>query len=193
MRRVALGLALVLIVAAPPALSQVVLLFPYGVAAGDVTSTSAVLWTRSNRFLPVAVEVSPDRGFGAVAFTAAATPSADRGGSVKLLAGRLNPGTRYFFRFKVGHGAYSDVGTFVTAPAQAASADLRLAFSGDVDGTHVGGAPVFSLSLLDTAAAERPDVFILLGDTIYSDSAHGPQAARTLEEYRAKYREVQAT
>ncbi|MGH2405351.1 MAG: alkaline phosphatase D family protein [bacterium] len=191
--RLALGLVLALIVAATPAFSQVALLFPYGVAAGDVTSTSAVLWTRTDRRLPIAVEVSPDRGFGAVAFAAASSPSPDRGGTVKLTASRLNPGTRYFYRFKIGRGAYSDVGTFVTAPAPGTGADLRLAFSGDMDGTHVAGVPVFSLGVLDAVAAERPDVFIVLGDTIYSDSAHGPRTARTLDEYRAKYREVQTT
>lgn len=193
MRLSALGLALALTITVTPAFSQIALLFPFGVAAGDVTSTSAILWTRSDRRLPVTVEVSSDRGFSAVTFTAGASPGPDRGGTVKITATRLTPGTRYFYRFRVGRGARSDVGTFMTAPAAGAGADLRLAFSGDMDGTHVAGAPVFSLSLLDAVAAERPDIFILLGDTIYSDSPHGPRSARTLDEYRAKYREAQAT
>ena len=193
MRRFALGLVLTLTVAAPPAFSQIALLFPHGIAAGDVTTTSAVLWTRFDRRLPLTVEVSTDRRFAALAFTAAAARASDRGGSVKLAATGLKPGTRYFYRFKVGRGAYSDVGTFLTAPPPEAAADLRLAFSGDVDGTHVGGAPVFPLGVLDAAAASKPDVFLLVGDTIYSDSPHGIRPARTLDEYRAKYKEVQAT
>ncbi len=192
MRRSIIGLTLVLTVAATPAFSQIALLFPYGIAAGDVTPTSVVLWSRPGRSYPVIIEVSPDRAFGRLAFTATAVPSADRGGVVKLTVTGLSSGTRYFSRFKVGRGAHSEVGTFITAPAAGTGADLRLAFSGDVDGTHVGGAPVFSLGLLDTVAAERPDLFILLGDSIYSDSPHMPRPARTLDEYRAKYREVQS-
>lgn len=193
MRRFALGLVLALTVAAPPAFSQIALLFPHGIAAGDVTPTSALLWTRVDRRLPLAVEVSTERGFAALAFTTPVVRAPDRGGSIKLTATRLKPGTRYFYRFKVGRGAYSDIGTFLTAPPPEAAADFRLAFSGDVDGTHVNGAPVFPLGLLDAAAASKPDIFLLVGDTIYSDSPHGIRPARSLDEYRAKYKEVQAT
>lgn len=192
MRRLAIGIAVVLAASTAPAFSQVTLLFPYGVAAGDVTPTSAVLWSRPARLVPVTAEVSPDRAFGTIAFTATATPSADHGGIVKLPAAGLTPGTRYHYRFKVGRGAYSETGTFVTAPADGTSADVRLAFSGDADGTHVGGTPVFSLALLDTVAAERLDVFVLIGDTIYSDSSHMPRPATTLDAYRAKYRETRS-
>ncbi|MBI3997798.1 MAG: alkaline phosphatase D family protein [Armatimonadetes bacterium] len=185
-------LAVVSAIAAVPGISQVALLFPSGVAAGDVTPTTAVLWTRLGRLLPVAVDVWPDGAAGTPTFTAEVTPLPDRGGTVKVVATGLRPGTRYAYRFRAGAGAYSAVGTLVTAPPDGAGADLRLAFSGDADGTHTGGAPVHAFDLLQTVAADRPDLFLFVGDTIYSDSSHAPQRAATLEEYRAKYRESQS-
>ncbi len=175
--------------ATAPAFSQIALLFPAGVAAGDVTPTSAILWTRLDRALPVTAEVSPDPAFGSIVFSRATAAQPDRGGTVRMVASGLTPGTRYYYRFRIGRGAHSEAGTFLTAPAPDASANLRLAFSGDADGTHVGGEPVFSHDVLGAVAAERPDLFIFLGDTIYSDSRHMPRRASTLDEYRAKYRE----
>jgi alkaline phosphatase D len=174
---------------ASPAFSQVTLLFPYGVAAGDVTPTTAVLWTRPARPQRVAVEVSPDPRFGPLVFSAKATALAATGAVARFVPRGLTPATRYYYRFKVGAGATSETGTFVTAPAAGVSANLRLAFSGDADGTHVGGAPAHSFALLDAVTAERPDVFIFLGDTIYSDSSLASHRANTLDDYRAKYLE----
>lgn len=190
MRRL-VGIALLLVAAgaAGPVFSQVALVFPSGVAAGNVTPASAVLWTRLVRPMRVTVEVATGNDFGKVIFNAAVTPGVDSGGTVKIPAAGLSPGTRYSYRFRVGRGAYSAVGTFMTAPPADARADFRLAFSGDADGTHVNGAPVNAFDLLDAVAAERPDVFLFLGDTIYSDSSLGSRPAVTLEEYRVKHRE----
>ncbi len=121
--------------------------------------------------------------------SATATALAATGGVARFVARGLTPATRYYYRFKVGAGATSETGTFVTAPAPGVSANLRLAFSGDADGTHVGGTPAHSFGLLDAVTAERPDVFIFLGDTIYSDSSLASHRAHTLDDYRAKYLE----
>ena len=76
--RLAIGFAIVLIVAIEPVSSQIALLFPYGVAAGDVSPSAAVLWARPGRRVPVAAEASLDRAFGTIAFSANLTPSAVR-------------------------------------------------------------------------------------------------------------------
>ncbi len=193
MRRVLIGLTAVLLaVVASPAFSQVDFLFPHGFAVGDVTATTAVLWTRREPPLEVTVEVSPDRRFEILVYTSTATPTAERGGMVKVVATGLMPATRYHYRFLVGGVVYSEIGTFVTAPPVEAREDVRLAFSGDADGTHVDGAPAHSFALLDAVAAERPDVFIVIGDTIYADSRLANRPARTLAEYRAKHLETRS-
>ena len=57
MRRVIAAFVLVLTVAAAPA--EAAPGFSYGVASGEITSTSVVLWTRSNELNPVRLFVWP--------------------------------------------------------------------------------------------------------------------------------------
>jgi alkaline phosphatase D len=88
-------------------------------------------------------------------------------------------------------GGVSETGQFVTAPASDAAASLRLAFSGDADGTHRGGTPVYPHDVMAAIAAERPDRFVFLGDTVYPEPP-GRHRAGGLDAYRAKYRESRA-
>lgn len=84
----------------------------------------------------------------------------------------------------------SDVGTFTTPPLRGVARDVRFAFSGDSDGTQVGGIPVVNhFEVLDTVRAEGLDFFVYLGDTIYADSEHRTTPATTLPAYRHAYKE----
>ena len=166
--------------------------FPDGVGSGDVTSTSAVVWTRVDRALPLKIEVSTSASFsGREAYKQTVHPSAGDDLTVKALATPLEPGTTYYFRWRHG-SAISPVGSFVTAPAPEASADVRFAYTADSDGlqqTFFGN----DFPVLDAVRAESPDFWIYLGDTIYSDSslrtaAGLSPAAVTLDEYRAAYK-----
>ena len=175
-----------------PVASQGASTFPSGVAVGDVAPTSALLWTRRDRAQPVVVDIARDPGFDAIVFSGRPAARTERGGVVTVRADGLTPRTRYYYRFRIERGGASEIGTFVTAPPAEVAADMRLAFSGDADGTHVGGAPVYSHEVLAAVAREHPDLFVFLGDTIYADSSHMPRKASTLDAYRAKYRESRA-
>lgn len=193
MRAFVIGIiAATMIAGQAPAFSHVSMLFPHGVASGDVRETSAVLWTRPSRIAPVTVEVSADPQFGTIAFERTVRPSPDRDLTVKILASGLKPATRYHYRFRIGRGAYSQKGTFVTPPEEDVSADLTLAYSACSDGGHVGGVPALSLGLLDAVVADRPDFFAHLGDNMYPDSSLVPNPVFTLEAYRAKYKELRS-
>ena len=78
MRRLLGAVGVFLIAMAPPALSQIDFLYPDGIASGDVTPTTAVLWTRRQSEIPVTVEVAADRTFSFPVFTATVTPAAVR-------------------------------------------------------------------------------------------------------------------
>jgi len=193
MRVLVIGIiAAAVIATVAPAFSQVSLLFPHGVASGDVRETSALLWTRPSRLAPVTVEVSADPQFGSIAFQRTVTPNPERDLTVKVLASGLAPATRYYYRFRAGRGAYSQQGAFVTPPAADASADLTFAYSACSDGGHVGGVPALSLGLLDAVVADRPDFFAHLGDNMYPDSSLVPNPVFTLEAYRGKYKEIRS-
>jgi phosphodiesterase/alkaline phosphatase D-like protein len=166
--------------------------FPDGVGSGDVTATSAVLWTRVDQALPLKIEVSTSPSFsGPEAFKQTVHPSTGDDLTVKALATPLEPGTTYYFRWRHG-SAISPVGSFVTAPASDDPADVRFAYTADSDGLQ----QMFfgnDFPVLDAVRAEGADFWVYLGDTIYSDSslrddAGLSPAAVTLDEYRDVYK-----
>jgi alkaline phosphatase D len=158
--------------------------FRYGVAAGEITATSAMLWTRAPHAGPVVIDFQSEKGRS----VGPALPRNDL--VVRVAFDGLRPGTRYTFRFRQGDRV-SAVGRFVTAPARMSTANVRFAVTGDADATPgPNGTPGFNLfEVYGRMAAERNDFNINLGDTIYSDSElAGAAVARTVAEKRAKYR-----
>lgn len=183
--RLALGALLVVWtgVAAP-------LTFSHGVSSGDVTATSAVLWTRTDGPAELVAEIAADPAFQRIVTSRIAVTSAERDFTAKLVVEPLEPGQTYYYRWR-SLDAVSDTGTFKTAPRRDAAASLRFAFSGDSDGTIVNGAPALNrFEALDAARREDADFFVYLGDTIYADSGFRapPHPAQTLDEYRQAYK-----
>jgi len=164
--------------------------FQYGVAAGEITPTSAVLWTRSASAGAVNLEVSRSRFFQPQLPLAAAEARVGSDWAVSIRAQNLRPATRYYYRFS-RTGSVSPVGTFETALASTSTASVRFAISGDADATAgPNGKPGFNtFGVYARMAAERNDFNINLGDTIYSDSEiSGAPVARTVSEKWGKYK-----
>ncbi len=164
--------------------------FTHGVASGEVTPVSVVLWTRTDGAAVLTVEVeriSPGPGPKKLKQVALATAARDF--TVRVLVAPLLPDATYRYTFRSG-STTSDVGTFRTAPFPTVARSLRFAFTGDSDGTKVGGVPFFNqFESLDAARNDAPDFFIYHGDTIYSDSGLRPTGpATTLQEYRDAYK-----
>jgi len=162
--------------------------FPYGVAAGEVTATSAILWTRTSAAGTVWLDLLPP---GASTPIRTYTLRASRAGDSTVRRGvsGLEPGTLYDYRFRQG-SAQSELGSFVTAPSPVANAKVRFAISGDADATPAAnGKPGFNrFQVYARMAAERNDFNINLGDTIYSDSeVGGAPVARTVAQKWRKY------
>jgi len=162
--------------------------FPYGVAAGDVTSTSAILWTRAPRAGRVELMVSTRKSMNlGVEYSGVARNANDRTASIKVF---VEPGKLYWYRFEQGE-VESPVGMFETAPSPTAAVNVRFAISGDADATPgANGKPGFNrFQVYARMAAERNDFNINLGDTIYSDSeVGGAPVARTVPQKWGKYK-----
>jgi len=172
-----LGLAVVSADASTPG-------FRYGVAAGEITSTSAILWTRAPSAAPLELEL------GGRASLPVNAPARAADLTVRLELEGLRPSTRYSFRFRQGRRV-SETGHFTTAPRPSASAPLRFAISGDADATPgTNGKPAYNLfGVYGRMASERNDFNVNLGDTIYSDSeVGGAPVARTVAQKWEKYR-----
>src|SRR5437879_2527599 len=85
-----------------------------GVAAGDMGTSDAILWTRAfdpatGQPLKVAVtaQLADEREFRKIRSTFKGTTDAERAGTVKIQATGLRSHTRYFYRFVADDGAFS--------------------------------------------------------------------------------------
>ncbi len=161
------------------ALGTTTLILPNGIAAGDVTQTGAVLWTRSTVPGKVLFEYSRDPAFGEV-FTATATVT-DTLRPVKVRVSDLLPGTPYFYRVTSGTHAVA-VGRFRTAAPTRTYAGVRFGAAGDWWGQL---APYPSIA---NASARDLEFFVELGDTIAAEVP--PPGVETLAEYRLKHNNV---
>ena len=133
----------------------------HGVVVGDVTERTAVLWARADREGTLKVHLSGGKHHGIARLNVRAAD--DYTGQVVLTG--LRPDTNY--RYRVG----SEQGSFQTAPAADDADAVRLAFGGDVTGQNVCRDTREGFPIFETIRAERPDVFIGLGDMIYADNA----------------------
>jgi alkaline phosphatase D len=175
------GLAAAVAIAAPAPPG-----FAYGVAAGEMTPSSARLWSRAPEAGPVTLVVT---GAGTThRFALTASRATDL--TVQRTIGGLRPGTPYRYRFSQG-GVASRTGRFETAPAATSAAAVRFAISGDADATpRPNGRPGFNgFETYGAMARAGNDFDVNFGDTIYSDSeVGGAPVARTIPQKWAKYR-----
>ena len=190
MRRAIVVVALAVLATASFSAEAATSRFAYGVAAGQISSTSAVLWTRAPRpgTVRFAVFRSDSPSAGAVFKSSLAPRTNDQTTTVGVSG--LRPGTVYHYVFEQS-GGRSQIGTFETAPARATSAAVRFALSGDADATPAAnGKPGFNrFQVYARMAAEKNDFNVNLGDTIYSDSEiAGSPPALTVAQKWQKYK-----
>ncbi len=181
--------------------------FPQGVASGDPTETSVLLWTRVEVTRRVQYEVAADEEFERLVAAGEADADPERDHTVRLDIDGLAAGTTYWYRF-VADGVTSPVGRTRTAPGAGTDVPVRIALASCQD---YGGRWFHAWRVL----AERDDVDLVLfiGDYIYETIGHlraelptdrtlvlpdgmaledplkGDRAALTLEDYRALYRQ----
>ena len=171
--------------------------FGEGVAAGDPTANSIILWTRTENPLTqqgivsnLTAQVSTDPNFQCNVRTYQGSTDAQRDYTLKLTADGLDSGAQYYYRFVSGDSV-SDIGTFKTAYDASQQVALNFGFTGDWDGQW---RPYGSLQDIPN---QNYDFFANLGDTIYETAAtRSPGSAdpfanptQALADYDRKYRE----
>jgi alkaline phosphatase D len=173
------------------------LTLPSGIATGDVTADSGVLWSRASgpgrlvaSLLAVDDDGSPLRGgraFRRVLRGTRASEATDF--TSKINARDLPAGTRFaltmHFEDPEGHAGETARGSFSTAPGtggiMSGSAPRRQSFvwTGDTAGQGWGiNEEIGGMRGYAAMHATKPDFFIHSGDTIYAD---GPIAAQVTE------------
>jgi phosphodiesterase/alkaline phosphatase D-like protein len=164
---------------------------PNGVASGDTTQNSTVLWTRSTVAGEVTFEYSTDANFNTIVGTETIAVT-DENIPVKVEIDGLDRGTNYYYRVTDAAGSQA-TGEFETAAEVGTQAGLNFGVTGDWRGEL---APYPAIA---NAAEQDLDFFVEHGDTIYADigspavlnpDGSRKQQAETLDEYRAKHNEV---
>lgn len=161
---------------------------PNGVAAGDATATSIVLWTHSTALGEVVFDVATDAEFADIVTMISAEVTNEQQ-PVKVFVDDLAPATTYFYRATDAAGN-SESGSFRTPAELGTNQGLRFGVTGDWRG-ELSPYP----SILNVPARDL-DFFMLHGDTIYADypSPDVPlDQAITLEDYRTKHNEAYST
>ena len=157
---------------------------PNGVASGDVTQTSAVMWAHSIALGEVTFEYSIFDDF-AIIDGNETTIVVDVNQPVKVQINGLFPATQYYYCVTDAQNEVA-VGRFRTPYDIGISAGLRFGASGDWQ-----QPPPFPS--IKNVPERDLDFFIKLGDSIYADSEtpalEGVFQARTLDEFRIKQAE----
>jgi alkaline phosphatase D len=156
--------------------------FSYGVTAGDATDTSIVVWTRLDAPGAVTLEISRFEIFNLLALPP--IPIVTVGDNIaKADVTGLLADTQYYYRFKQGP-AISRVGRVRTAPNPISPRSFTFGWSGD------SNAFFKPYSVLEGMTNDDPDLFLYVGDTIYSDDPRsGTGVASTIADYWGKYKE----
>jgi phosphodiesterase/alkaline phosphatase D-like protein len=157
--------------------------FSYGVAAGDTTDTSFIAWTRTTA-TPVTLQVATDPSFTTpVQSIPGLIPNPLRDNVIKLEVTGLTAATQYYYRFTSGSDV-SRTGRIRTAPVPSSTSPATFVFTGD------SNAFFKPFSVLDGITRDDPDLFLYIGDTIYSDDERsGTGEAMVLTDYWLKYAE----
>jgi alkaline phosphatase D len=191
-------------------------LLPQGIAVGDVTSQSALLWLRTDGPMMVQIEWASVAAWDVVskmgtavapvARTQLFTTSSESDFTLAVPLEGLTPATRYRLYVSVGTKGREGTSTearvaaraeFTTLPDAKSHVPVTFAWSGDLGGQGrcrrgAAGYPIF-----DVMRAQQLDFFLFLGDSIYGDDLcpsppNEPGAdfrATTLAEYRARHRD----
>ena len=151
-------------------------------ASGDVGPDGAVVWVRPERSGAYQLEVALDAQFAKVHQRVPVIVGDSTGLTAQTTLNGLMASTRYHYRLRDEKGPLPARGVFTTAPGDGVRAPLTLLFGADLGGQGYGrlradvGLPVDGWPIFKPMLAERADLFLALGDMIYSDRPIGSSA-----------------
>ncbi len=192
----------------------------HGIASGDVTDKSAVIWSRvDNKSAQMNVEYDTNANFAnPLSKIAQANSTTDFTAHAKLDG--LKPDTQYYYRvWFTGSDVYdynttssntdlsptssniahqAEVGTFKTAPSSNrttnSSSAISFIWSGDLGGqSYCRNADEGGYHIFKSMQSLKPDFFIANGDMIYADGtcpAQGPVFFNNTDNHNATWTNI---
>ena len=163
--------------------------FSHGVASGDPTHTSIVLWTRvtpdTEQNTEVEWQLAKDLQFQDIVQSGKSNTNAYRDFSVKLNVENLKPGTTYYYRFCV-NGVCSETGRTKTLP-EGKLDSLVLAVA------SCSNYPFGYFNAYEVIAADDDVDFVLhLGDYLYEygHDSYGGETGKTINRNHQPSHEI---
>jgi len=148
---------------------------PYGIASGDVTNDTAIIWSRTNKPSRMLVEYATTDSFAHARRVPGPAALAVSDFTVRVELTDLPAGQEIFYRVLFQDLADPKIlsaptqGHFRTAPAQ--RRDLTFVWSGDTAGQGWGINPEWGgMRIYEQMRRLQPDFFIHSGDYIYADN-----------------------
>jgi len=157
------------------------ILFPQGLASGDPTPDSVVLWTRAiddknpDTAVNVTAQISKTADFSVLVAEKECLAAPDSDFTVRLIVHELEPDTRYYYRFVTGSDSADIIGRTRTAPHPDADRQVNLAFASCQ--SYEGGYYHAYRELInrdnEADESEKIDFVLHLGDYIYETLGYG--------------------
>ncbi|QLE55863.1 alkaline phosphatase [Nostoc sp. TCL26-01] len=183
----------------------------HGVASGDISGNSAVIWSRSDRPARLIVEYSANESFRDLNRVLGQQALANTDFTARAYLNNLPPSQQIFYRVifqdLADPNIYSApvIGQLRTPPQN--QGDIFFAWSGDTAGQGWGINPEWGgMKIYETIRRLKPDFFIHSGDYIYADvpiqsavklddgsiwqnltTPEKSKVAETLKEFRGNY------
>lgn len=172
-------------------------LFPQGVASGDPTANSVILWTRrpplkDSIAKKLVVEISTTPEFKKILAGGTANISEESDWTCRFWAKDLKPNREYWYRFIDEHGFASRIGRTMTAPSNDSDTPVRFAFVSCQCPNEAGLNAYRKMIFEDEAKSKDQQLnFVLhLGDFIYEvtwyaeDNPNGNRGRRIRNLYK---------
>ena len=143
-----------------------------GVTAGDVTSTSAVIWAKADRISRLFVEWSTSDDFRNATRLPHVSVTARTGHTGQVVLDNLPAGREIFYRVRFDSADGLILGEPAVGRLRTAGPgrDVSFVFGGDQGGAGWGINPASGgLRLFKTMQGTNPDFLVHLGDRIYAD------------------------
>lgn len=155
--------------------------FPQGVASGDPTPESIVLWTRAvdmdKNYNPVEVivQVSETPSFTSIVAEKECTASSESDYTVRVIIHNLEPDTRYYYRFIADNNVSELTGRTKTAPATDSGKNVKLAIAScqSFESGYYHAYRELIKEDLNTPEKDQIDFVLHLGDFIYETLGYG--------------------
>jgi alkaline phosphatase D len=185
----------------------------HGIATGDVSSDSALVWFRTDGPAQVEVRFTTVNDWERFVLGGAQQQSSmkteqfftkeEQDFTLTVPLKGLSPATRYRYEVRTiqptqppGSTTGTTQGEFMTAPSSNESVPTTFLWSADLGGQHRCRDEQTGYPIFDILRGQKPDFTLLLGDLIYGDdrcpsppnAAGSDFTASTLSQYRAKHR-----